>query len=329
MALRQGNVLLPGQILSSGDWMQSASGFYFLILQSDGNLITGRGPGPSDPNGVLWATDKYGPQSNFYLKVQTDGNFIVARGTGPGDDHGAWWATNKYGPPDDFFAIIQDDGNLVVYRGTPTNVRGVWWATNQYDPIARFQPAQLNYDLANAQILSDTPMELDTETQTNETDVTQSTTISGSTSVTETSGWSDSLAEHVGVNTQFHVGIPVLVGGNIGLSVDVTHTYTSSGSQSTQHTWSWSQTIAVPAHKKVTATVNVGIGDIQVPYTVDGTVVFTSGAKIVGTGRGTYRGTNKKFSACTKVITSAILFALDIGHQMLPNRWRSRRGSQN
>ena len=161
------------------------------------------------------------------------------------------------------------------------------------DPIVDItEITKIEYDLEAISILHSSPMELYRQVVSNDTDQSQSSTISGSESVTETSGWSDSLAVNVGANTTFKTGIPFIAEGKVTVSVEVTNTYTWNGSTSKTKTWGFNTPASVPAHKTIVCLVSVTTSTISVPYTLTGTAVLKSGAKLPITVQGTYIGTN-------------------------------------
>ncbi|SAL56605.1 curculin domain-containing protein [Caballeronia udeis] len=100
----QNRVLSSGQSLQAG---QSVSaGAYFIILQSDGNLVLYKNGGA-----FVWAAYTQN-RGVTHAVMQSDGNFAVYAGSTP------VWATYTGGNSGSIFAF-QTDGNLVVYAPTP------------------------------------------------------------------------------------------------------------------------------------------------------------------------------------------------------------------
>jgi hypothetical protein len=96
------NVLNPGEGLSVGDSLVSASGNFRLTLQADGNLVEYSQSNP------VFATNTTGLNS-WCLIMQGDGNLVLY------DVHRtALWASNTGGNAG-VGMIIQDDGNMVIY----------------------------------------------------------------------------------------------------------------------------------------------------------------------------------------------------------------------
>lgn len=115
------NRMNPGDSLETGEKINSDDGRFYLIMQSDGNLVLyQRQNGTHHP---LWATGTDGHQVD-QVSMQTDGNLVVYN---PGGQ--ALWNSRTPGNPDSIL-ILQDDGNLVIYA--PGN-RAIW-ATNTVVP---------------------------------------------------------------------------------------------------------------------------------------------------------------------------------------------------
>jgi hypothetical protein len=160
------------------------------------------------------------------------------------------------------------------------------------DLISDFEISKIDYDVANAQVLQSGPAELYRQTVTNRTTQAQTSTISGSETVTETSGWSDSLSIKVGVKTSFKTGVPIIAEGKVEVSAEISNTYTWSGSESRSKTWSFSSPVTVPPGGVSTVLVTATMSTIAVPYTATGMAVFKSGERVAGQITGVYTGTN-------------------------------------
>jgi hypothetical protein len=94
------NILASGQKLTSGQ--EISAGNYWLIMQSDGNLVE------YDSAGAQWASDTAGQPGNYVI-MQTDGNLVVYSSAGQ------WrWQSGTSGYSGAYLAV-QTDGNVVVY----------------------------------------------------------------------------------------------------------------------------------------------------------------------------------------------------------------------
>jgi Clostridium epsilon toxin ETX/Bacillus mosquitocidal toxin MTX2 len=289
MALKSGSIIGVNEFLSVDDYIESPNGCFFAIMQENGNFVVYRGT-RDDQRAELWASNTYGPPGKFFAIMQDDGNFVVYRRT-PDDKQEPWWATGRHEPQGKFFAIMQDDGAFVVYRGTRDDQRAALWDTNAVDPVVGYEISSIDYDVNAAKILQSGPAELYRQIVRNDTKETQSSTISGSKSVAETSGWSDSLAVKVGVSTSFKAGVPFIADGKVTVSLEVTNTYTWNGSTTQTKTWGFSTPVSVPPHTVIVCLVSATISTIAVPYTEKGTITFKSGTKMSRRILGTYTGT--------------------------------------
>jgi hypothetical protein len=156
------------------------------------------------------------------------------------------------------------------------------------DNIVEFAGNTISYDVAHVQI-TDTHLDsLDRVTNSNSTNVQQSTTISGEKTVTETQGWSDT--EGVKVTMSGGVHIPFI--SDFKVTVEGSLSFTQNGSTATARKFAWSQPVLVPAHSKVVASVAVTSSTLVVPYTISGDFVYASGFRAPGATAGSYSGVN-------------------------------------
>lgn len=111
-------ILNPGEELQAGQKLFSPSGEYFLVMQTDGNLVVyavGPDTNAEVTNVALWASNTNG-QGGVVAKMQGDGNFVVYTAGGA-----AVWSSGTAGQANSFVRM-QDDGNLVIYKAI--------WATD-------------------------------------------------------------------------------------------------------------------------------------------------------------------------------------------------------
>ena len=118
--------LFAGEALYQGVTIQSVSGIYRLVHQTDGNVVVYR----NDTNIPVWWTGTNGQATNR-LVMQTDGNLVHYR-----TDGSVAWASWTHNNPGAYLAM-QDDGNLVIYSsgGVPL------WYTNTVGAGAPPPPA--------------------------------------------------------------------------------------------------------------------------------------------------------------------------------------------
>ncbi|MER6374917.1 membrane dipeptidase, partial [Streptomyces mirabilis] len=104
--MQPGEVLLPGQSITSGD------GRYTFIYQGDGNLVL-YGPG-----GALWSSATAGTTPGVCI-MQADGNLVIYE---PGGK--PVWDSGTFDNPGSHL-VVQGDANVVIYR--PDNTPA--WST--------------------------------------------------------------------------------------------------------------------------------------------------------------------------------------------------------
>jgi hypothetical protein len=109
------------RVLGEGQYMLSASGTYFLILQTDHNLVLyeNRVDGLTSwsSKSVIWSVQG---GTNSFLELQTDGNFVFY--SDDGVHMNGKCNDNQLGKR----FVVQNDGNLVLYRAD----NSVSWASN-------------------------------------------------------------------------------------------------------------------------------------------------------------------------------------------------------
>ena len=156
------------------------------------------------------------------------------------------------------------------------------------DRVVEFAGSSISYDLDHLQITDATLDSLDRVTDTNSTNIQQSTTISGEKTTTDTQGWSNTY----GMKVTMSGGVKIPFISDFKVTVEGSASWVQNGSTSTTRKFAWSQPVLVPAHSKVVATVAVTKTTLSVPYTLSGDYVYRSGARVAGTNGGTFTGVN-------------------------------------
>ncbi|WP_327022900.1 ETX/MTX2 family pore-forming toxin [Micromonospora sp. NBC_01739] len=164
----------------------------------------------------------------------------------------------------------------------------------QMDDIVEFMAYDIDYDLSRAQLVGTSLQQLDKVTNRNDTTLQQSTEISGTKSVTETEGWSDTAGVRVSVSTSLKAGFPIFAEGKVTVSAEGSFSFTQNGSTSRTRSVSWRQPVLVPARSIVEATVTVTHANIRVPYSLSGDFIYRSGARAAGTVGGMFAGGNSE-----------------------------------
>ncbi len=100
-----GSTISKDAKISTGDYLRSSDWRYFLVMQSDGNLVlytAGR-------TQALWSSDTAG-KGGKYVLMQADGNLVMY------GDNGAIWASDTDGKGKGIPSLaLQSDGNMVLY----------------------------------------------------------------------------------------------------------------------------------------------------------------------------------------------------------------------
>jgi hypothetical protein len=278
------------------DYLLSENGIFFAQLRENGDFAVFSGI-PTDkalnPANHVWNSDVAGPTTDGnYTGAMIAGNFQIVTGGGGGAF--VWGTTNNGISGQVVSLVLKDDGNLCLYSAPmdADPLSGtIVWQTNVTDPIVSYTEIDsIVYDFANATITNSAPVAIDSLTVPNNSDEIQTSSIGKTEKTEETSGWSDSLAISVGVKTTFSTGIPVIVGGEVELSMDVTNTFERNGSVTETKELTWSSPVTVPPHSKIQVIISGTKSTINVPYTLTGTFQLQSGASAAGKTQGIYTG---------------------------------------
>lgn len=194
-----------------------------------------------------------------------------------------------------------------VFSGPGDNTVAFWRLWNEPAPVSKatdFEIDSITYNVDHAQILKSDVDTIYTLKTSNATTVSQTSELDGSQSVTDTSGWSDTIGLKIGAKATLQVGVPIVANGTVQVSAEVDTTFTWNGSESVAKTWSWRQPVTIPPNSTVLVTVTVVQSTLKVPYTLYGRFVFTGGAKVGGLILGTYTGLNSH-DLSVNIITAA------------------------
>lgn len=119
--VRHFEFLSSNQVLNSNDCVFSSlfyenvpGGYYYLIYQSDGNLVLYK----EQSNGsqqAIWSSDTTNIPSSYCI-MQGDGNLVIYNAA-----NRAVWNSGSQGSPGSIL-VVQNDGNIVIYQPK--------WSTN-------------------------------------------------------------------------------------------------------------------------------------------------------------------------------------------------------
>lgn len=287
-------VLPMNRCLQVGDRIASGNGMFFAVLEADGELRIYRGGCPQRQQGVLWASGRSGEGGRFFALVQTDGNFCIYRGDGLAANQGWHWGTQMTAEGGQFHATLDNDGMFVVCKGSdPAAAREIVWSSGAADPVASIDAVErIDYDLGAALVVKSRPSDLYRETVSNRNDQVQTSMISGSVVVSDTTGWADQLGPGAQAPAGFKGAVPVLASGKVVLSSDTGQDYLRNGAATTAKTWGFNAPAAVPPNSAMMCLVSAIRSAIVVPYTLHGDFTLASGARVSGSIDGTYSGSN-------------------------------------
>lgn len=286
----KGSLFRTGEYLRQGDYLQSANGCYCAYLHDDGNLCVYSSPTP-DASTNTWCSGTPVSIGAKCVYLHEDGNLCIYNSEWPDAKTNTWCS----GTPVSIgkkCLCLHDDGNLCIYNSEWPDGKTNTWCSGSADPIVDIEIYSIDYSLDEAKILHTGSVELYNQGVINSTSHEQTSTITGSEIVSETSSWSDALSVKVGVETEFQTGIPFVAEGKVKVSAEVCDQFTWNGSITREKEWGFIVPVTVNPHETVVVLVVVGKSTIVVPYTLNGTFVLRSGRKVVGQKiKGIYTGT--------------------------------------
>jgi hypothetical protein len=287
-------VLPMNRCLNVGDRIAAANGMFFAALEADGQLRVYRGAGPGEAQGVLWASGRGAEAGCFFALVQSDGNFCIYRGAGLSANQGWHWGTQMTADGGLFHAVLNNDGSLCVCKGSdPAIAPDQLWSSGVTDPVASIdQIERIDYDLEHALVAASRPADLYRETVSNRSGQVQTSMLSGSVMVSDTTAWSDELQARALAPASFKGAVPVASSGKVVLSSETGHDYIRNGAATSGKTWGFNAPAAVPPNSSMTCLVSAIRTAVIVPYTLHGAFTLASGCRLSGSVDGTYSGSN-------------------------------------
>lgn len=314
--------LRTGETLTTSQWLRSKNGLFHAVLQSDGNFIIYRGDWRKSQvgNTALWSTRKYEdghidpPGGKEYcLYMQTDGNLAIYRYDSKkgGPIYPAVWGLDKRHPDilgenQNLWAVLCDDGNFVIAPKPKTsetdltNFLNQFWKNRKYasnvtDTIDEDSLIlkSLEYDLTAPKITQiGPPQESLSAVATNNTTVSQDTTLTMSVAETKSTSWKVSTSLKIGAKTSFSCGIPNLAKGEVETSVELTQGFEWNETTTTNKTASVSLKVNVPPGRKIIGKCTWRNSKIVLPYKAIGEAKFHgfSGGAIPVHVEGVYEG---------------------------------------
>lgn len=287
-------VLPMNRCLEVGDRIAAGNGMFFAVLEADGQLRVCRGRCPEQQQGVLWASGRSAEGGRFFALMQSDGNFCIYRGDGLSANEGWHWGTQMTAEGGRFHAVLNNDGSFWVCKGSdPAIAPDQVWSSGATDPVARIDRIErIDYDLASALVVASRPSDLYRETVSNHSGQVQTSMISGSVVVSDTTAWSDELLAGARAHASIKGQVPVVSSGKVVLSSETSHAFMRNGAATTGKTWGFNAPAAVPPNSAMMCLVAAIRSHIIVPYKLHGAFTLASGHQVAGSVDGTYSGAN-------------------------------------
>ena len=128
----KGSSLATRAYLATNDYLVSANGLYFVIMQSDGNLVIYHGSDPAHQGAFVWNSGVAPGAGEYFVIMQSDGNLVIYHGNDPAHQGAFVWNSGKAPGAGVYGATMQNDGNLVVTTGTT-----VLWSAQPLSPSSQ------------------------------------------------------------------------------------------------------------------------------------------------------------------------------------------------
>lgn len=296
------------------DWnyLHSPNRIYFGMVQRDGRFVVYRGVSPEDKcDGALWSTSVNDPAAVSgarSIMLGFMGNNardypVYARVVAQKHDSDGnlrfydLWESRQFriGSSDTIKAVVEDDGNFCLYglgEGQPSSAAKALWKSNVTDPVVEYDMSKITYDLKAAQILGSKPATVLTLQAENNSDSEQTPVISGTYTLSKTSGWANALAVKVGFKVSQKTGVPLVAENTVELSTEVQNTYTWNGSTTETQTYTFSAPLKLGPHEQGKVVLTATNTHVNVPYSGTGELIFKSGTRCSYRVEGMYEGQN-------------------------------------
>ncbi|XP_058215691.1 uncharacterized protein LOC131326823 [Rhododendron vialii] len=151
----------------------------------------------------------------------------------------------------------------------------------------------VNFRLLDASIYNQKIITMVTKTATNNTQVSNITTLKLIRKETRSTTWKGSVSLKLGVKTNIQTGIPLVVEGQVELSTEFTGNYEWGETVSTESAVETEYTITVPPMSKVTVSLLATQGSCSVPFSYTQRDTLMNGKQVIHDfDDGVYTGIN-------------------------------------
>ncbi|CAF0879964.1 unnamed protein product [Adineta steineri] len=135
------------------------------------------------------------------------------------------------------------------------------------------------------------PRSVYSTTLTNRSPVDQQTSYTYTFTTSETKSWSMGVGYTLGVSTTVQAGVPEVASVGVTISSEISTSFTYGQDQTTEKSYSQAIQVTVPPHSKITASIIVLEGKVEIPYQSLVTVVFADGTQVTRPGeKGVFKG---------------------------------------
>ncbi|KAI8553382.1 hypothetical protein RHMOL_Rhmol05G0011400 [Rhododendron molle] len=139
----------------------------------------------------------------------------------------------------------------------------------------------VKFRLLDARIYNQNIITMVTKTATNNTQVSNTTTLKLLRKETRSTTWNGSVSLKLGVKTNIQTGIPLIVEGKVELFTEFTANYQWGETMSTENQVETEYTIKVPPMSKVTVSLLATMGSCDVPFSYTQRDTLMNGKQVI------------------------------------------------
>jgi hypothetical protein len=167
-------------------------------------------------------------------------------------------------------------------------------ACKDLDWVTKFAGNRIDYDVDHAVIGSPADLGLYRIDHRNDSSKDIKFTLKGGKDVENTSEWKNTqkVGVKAAVEVSGKVGVPIFAEASAKASIEISGelTFEQDASMKVTDSWSWEEEITAAARRITRTSFSVSQNTLDVPYTIDGSFVYNSGATVAGTEQGMYAG---------------------------------------
>ena len=245
-----------------------------------------------------WAADRDTPTSPISVRIIVDGAAVTTIAAGANRPDVAA-AHAEVGPNHGYDVEIPLSGDTHRVCVTAINVGSgadKSLGCKDMDWVLKFAGNRINYDIEHAVIGTPTELNLYDVEHTNSTSGPITYALSGSKDVENSSEWKNTQTAGVQASLEIEgkVGVPILAQGSAKARIEISGSVAFVQGKTVKITdhWQWQENFTAKAWRITRTTFEVSQNTMDVPYTINGSFVYNSGAQVPGTQQGIYSGTS-------------------------------------